>query len=163
MDEKKTTRLTALIISVIIIGLSFIKIYDWHSVGIYQGCTLACRFIYPFFHANLMHALVNAWCLLSVVFVYDNISRLRIAFAYLVTISAPAFSLEPTVGLSGVVYVLFGSISFEVGRRLYYQLWVLFYLCIGFFFPYTNAWLHLYCYACGVVAAILNKPLKIKQ
>lgn len=90
--------------------------------------------------------------------------------AYLLAVTVPVDTLggflpfdNPTVGLSGVVYVLFGSISFEVLRKRYYQCWMLFYIGIGFFMPNTNAWLHLYCYLCGFVVALLNKPIYIKR
>ena len=90
--------------------------------------------------------------------------------AYLIAVTVPVNMLgsflpfdNPTVGLSGVVYVLFGSISFEVLRRVYFQCWMLFYIAIGFLMPNTNAWLHLYCYLCGFMAALLNKPIHIKR
>ncbi len=142
--------------------LSLCGIDDWQSVGIYAGCGLWGRVLYPFFHASILHAALNAWCLLSVVFMYD-VSRLRLLFAYVIAATVPvgAFGMAmPTVGLSGVVFVLFGSLSFEVQRKAYYQVWMLFYLAMGFVFPNTNAWLHLYCYVIGVVAGVLNKPIK---
>lgn len=61
----------------------------------------------------------------------------------------------------GACFALFGSLSFEVGRKVYYQLWMLTYLIIGFLFPGTNAWVHLYCYLAGCLIALLNKPVKV--
>ena len=152
----------------LIIALSFVPIQSWQSVGIYAGCPTANRFLYPLFHANLLHAALNSWCMLSVVFIYHT-SIYRHAAAYLVAASTPVHTLSllfpsmlvPTVGYSGVVFALFGSISFEVQRKVYYQLWMIFYLATGFLFPNTNACLHLYCYLAGLVIALFVKPIKI--
>lgn len=162
MDKKKTSKAAALVIAIVSLCMFLYDVEDWSAVGIYEGCRLSGRLLYPFFHANLLHAALNAWCLLSVVFIYD-ISLWRLALAYIIAVSVPpcCFVDTPTVGLSGLVYVLFGTISFEVGRKLHYQLWLLFYLAIGFLFPNTNAWLHLYCYLVGCVVALLNKPIKV--
>ena len=62
-----------------------------------------------------------------------------------------------------MVFALFGRISFEVKRKLYYQAWMIAYLVIGFLFPNVNAWIHLYCYAIGFAVALINKPIKISK
>lgn len=162
MGKTKTTKAISLLISIIVCCLALQDIQDWSAVGIFTGCGPGCRLSYPFCHANMIHAALNAWCLLSVVFVY-KVSLLRLAFAYMAAVSVPAFCLSsvPTVGLSGLVFALFGSISFEVGRKVYYQLWMLAYLASGFLFPCTNAWVHLYCYFAGCLIALLNKPVKV--
>lgn len=170
MDRRKMEKITALSIASIVVCLSLCGIDDWQVVGLYSGCDLQGRILYPFFHANIIHAALNAWCLLSIVFIYD-ISIWRILLAFIVAFTVPVNTLggwidslsSPTVGLSGVVFFLFGSISFEVLRKWYYQMWMLFYLSIGFIFPNTNAWLHLYCYIVGFVVSLLNKPIKIER
>lgn len=162
MDKKKAGKISALIVAILVFILAIQCTQDWSAVGIYSGCGLSCRLLYPFYHANLLHAILNAWCLLSIVFIYDtSIWRLTLAYIIAVTIPSLFLSVIPTVGLSGVVFALFGSISFEVGRKLYYQLWMLAYLAIGFLFPNTNAWVHLYCYIVGLLVALLNKPVKL--
>lgn len=162
MDEKKGCKIAALLISVAVVFLSLQDITDWSLVGIYDGCGLCSRLLYPFFHAGIIHALLNVWCMVSVVFIYD-VSLSRLIFGYITALSIPTccLSVVPTVGLSGLVFVLFGSISFEVGRKLYYQLWMTTYLVIGFLFPNTNACVHLYCYIVGLLVALLNKPVKL--
>lgn len=160
----KVSKIIALVLSVLALFLSLVAIENWESVGIYTGCGPLCRAIYPFFHANIIHAALNIWCLLSIVFIYDT-TIWRLLFAYITAMSIPTLLLSatPTVGLSGIVFALFGSISFEVGRKLYYQAWMFAYLILGFVFPNTNAWIHLYCYAIGFVFALLNKPIKINR
>ena len=162
MDKKKAAKATSLLISILVFCLSLQDMADWSAVGIYTGCGLGCRMLYPLYHANLLHATLNAWCLLSVIFIYD-ISLWRFFLSYIIAVTIPPFCLSgiPTVGLSGVVFALFGSISFEVQRKAYYQLWMLAYLVAGFLFPNTNALVHLYCYMAGGAVALLNKPVKI--
>lgn len=162
MDKEKNGKISALIISVLVFCLALQGVQEWSAVGIYTGCGLGCRFSYPFYHVGLLHALLNAWCLLSIVFIY-RISVVRLVVVYLIAVFIPPLCLShtPTVGLSGVVFALYGSISFEVERKLYYQLWMFLYLAIGFLFPNTNALVHLYCYAAGFALALLNKPVKI--
>ena len=161
-------KIAALAIAAAVMGLSLSGIKDWQTVGLYPGCGWRGRLLYSFFHANLLHAALNAWCLVSMVFIYDiRIGRLLLSFVLAVTVPVGiinrvvgGFTL-PTVGLSGVVFVLFGSLSFEVLRKGYYQMWMLVYLAAGFLSPNTNAWLHLYCYLAGLAMALLNKPIKI--
>ena len=162
MDKKKAAKAMSLLVSILVFCLSLQDMTDWYAVGIYTGCGLSCRMLYPFYHANVLHATLNAWCLLSVIFIYD-ISLWRFFLSYIIAVTIPSFCLSdiPTVGLSGVVFTLFGSISFEVQRKAYYQLWMLAYLVAGFFFPNTNALVHLYCYLAGGAVALLNKPVKI--
>lgn len=168
MDTRKVEKIAAIIIALSVTALSFVHVDDWSAVGICCSCPLSNRLFYPFFHAGFLHAVLNAWCLLSVVFIYD-VSYLRMLFAYVVAVTMPVDTLgtflsldSPTVGLSGVVYALFGTISFEVARKRYFQFCMLFYIALGFLFPNTNAWLHLYCYLCGFAFACLNKPINRK-
>lgn len=169
MDKRKKEKITALLISAVVVLLPLLVSLEWNEVGIYSGCRLHGRLLYSFFHANILHAVLNAWCLLSLVFIYD-ISYWRMLLAYIIAVTVPVDILDsfinmaaPTVGLSAVVFVLFGSISFEVVRKWYYQGWMLLYLVVGFLFPNTNAWLHLYCYLVGLLVALLNKPVKSRH
>lgn len=186
MDTKKTAKITALIISIGVLCLTLMDNIDYTAVGIYAGCGTTSRLLYTFFHAGMVHAVINVWCLLSVVFIYD-ISIWRLLLSYSIAATIPIDTLTslcntvfidlnvlidtndlfnattPTVGLSGLVFVLFGSISFEVERKVYYQLWMIAYIIIGFLFPNTNAWLHLYCYLAGCIVALLNKPIIINK
>lgn len=165
--RRKTEKIIALIISLSIIALSTATISNWMDVGIYKNCPLENRLLYPFFHGGIVHAMLNAWCFISIVFIYD-ITLSRLLLAYLVAITFPMDMLYqsisivqlPTIGLSGVVFFLLASISFEVRQRWYYQLCMAFYLLIGFVFPNTNSWLHLYCYLCGILFALLNYPVQ---
>ena len=152
--RRKKEKATSLLLSIVVVVISLIGFSNWNTIGIYAGASWVGRLLYPFFHANIIHAMLNAWCLICIIFIYD-IKITRLLLAYIVAVTFP-------IGLSGVVFFLFGSISLEVSRKLYYQLWMVFYIGIGFFFPNTNAWLHLYCYLCGLVYSILNYPIIIQ-
>ena len=168
MGAGKVEKVASIVMVISVAVLSCFHVADWHSVGIYAHAPWSARLLYPFFHSGVLHAVLNGWCLLSLVFFYGMTWK-RLLVAYLIAITVPVDTLgsflpfdNPTVGLSGVVYVLFGSISFEVLRKRYYQCWMLFYIGIGFLMPNTNAWLHLYCYLCGLGVALLNKPINRK-
>lgn len=154
----------SLLLALLVLVLSFLPAPHWQAVGICQGASWTARLAYPFFHVNPLHAAINAWCLLSVVFIYEvSCRRLLLAYALAVTIPVDTLSAilplhTPAVGLSGPIFVLFGSISFEVRRVTYYQLSMAAYLLLGFLLPGVAAYVHLYCYLCGLIIALLNKP-----
>lgn len=162
MNNNFVCKTFSLLITAFVICIYLFGTHDYLAVGIYSNCALSCRILYPLFHANILHTILNTWCLLSVVFIYD-ISLWRLISSYIIAATIPSLFLSnvPTIGLSGVVFALFGAISFEVKRKLYYQLWMIAYLTVAFFFPNTNAWIHLYCYIAGLAIAVLNKPVKI--
>lgn len=159
MDKRTNEKITSIVIAVLVIVASLLN--SDYKVGAYSECECYERLLYPFFHANILHASLNAWCLLSVVFLYD-ISILRLNLSYLAAVSVPSFMLSdiPTLGMSGVVFFLFASISFEVQRKAYYQSWMFFYLALGFLLPNTNGMIHMYCYVLGLFYALLNKPIQ---
>lgn len=58
------------------------------SVAIRPGCSIIARLAYSFFHASFIHALINSWCLLSIVFLFD-IPFTYLIIAYLIAIAYP--------------------------------------------------------------------------
>lgn len=156
MVREKTAKTATLIVSVFILVASFITV-DWNVVGIANRCPLTCRFFYPFFHANIIHAIVNVWCLLCIVFLYD-ISGLRLLISYLLSVFVPDFLLNdiPTIGLSCVCYTLLGSLSFSVRRKLYFQFCMALYITVGFFLPSVNGEIHVYGYIAGLIVGFLT-------
>lgn len=169
MALEKNAKIASLAISVIVI-LIYIIYGGIPELGIREGAGVYQRFGYHLAHGSLLHVLLNVWCLLSIMFVYD-ISFGLLIVAYVLASLFPVDSLHlimpysnslllPTIGLSGICYCLMGMIAFRVKRKLYYQMWLLFYICIGFLFPNVNGWIHLYCYVAGLCIAFLTKPIK---
>lgn len=167
MDCRKNEKITAL---ATVAACIVMALYTWrnglHGMGICAGCDCSARLMYPFLHASLLHALINGYVLLAIVFRYD-ITIHRLLLAYAVAASVPADTLAgiaptmriPTVGLSGIVFFLLGSISFQVQRKAYFQSWMAFYLIVGWIMPGINPMLHLYSYIAGLIVALLNKPI----
>lgn len=169
MAQETLSRATSLALAATIIIINLLSDADGEAVGIMQGVSLFNRITYSFFHASFLHAFMNVWCLLSIVFIYPiSIWSLIVAFGIAASFPvdtlcgiSPIFCFTiPTIGLSGVCFALMGRISFMVSRKWYYQGWLIFYLILGFLFPNTNGWLHLYCYLMGMLVGFLNKPLK---
>lgn len=160
MVRQKEAKNAALLTAVVVILMSFTFVPDWSVVGVAEGAPLAARFVYSFFHASTFHALVNVWCLLSIVFLYD-VSIWRLLTAYIVAVIVPGFLLSevPTVGLSCVCYFLLGSLIFEVKRKLYFISSMALYIAVGFLFPSVNAVIHVYGYLAGLLVGLLNAPL----
>lgn len=155
---------TGLLIATYVIASALIYVPDWTVVGITAGCNLLQRIGYSFFHASFIHAIVNAWCLVSILFIY-HVSWRRMAVAYIIAVAAPDFVLSatPTVGISALCFALLGSIAFEVKRKLYYNGCMALYIFIGLLFPLVNGWLHLYSYVAGLLVGLLNMPLPCRR
>lgn len=158
--ENAKAKAAALISSAVIVLMSFIYVHDWSLVGISTDSPLAARFVYPFFHAGFLHSVINAWCLISIVFLYD-VSLLRLLTAYFVAVLAPRFLLSdmPTVGCSCICYFLLGSLFFQVRRKLWFSACMALYIAVGFLFPAVNGNIHLYGYLAGLLVGLLNAPL----
>lgn len=159
-SARSFSKAASLIIAAVILLGSFIYVPDWSVIGVAKGCTFVPRIGYSFFHVSFIHALVNAWCLLSIVFIYD-ISIWRLLTAYIVAVCVPEFLLSdvPTVGMSCVCYTLLGSLIFEVKRKLYFLSCMALYIAPGFFFSGVNAFIHIYGYLAGLIVGLLNTPL----
>lgn len=143
---------------------ALIYVPDWSAVGVSPGCNILQRLGYSFFHASLIHAAINAWCLISILFLYD-VAWWHIVMAYLIATIAPdvVLSSTPTVGLSAVCFALLGMIAYQVKRKLYYNCCMAIYIALGFLFPLVNGWLHLYCYAAGLFVGFINMPIPCRR
>lgn len=123
---------------------------------------LLCRLAYPFIHAHPLHAAVNGWVLLQLSF-RTPLTLRRLLLAFVVAWSCPAFiavwptaSSSSVVGLSGVLYALFGMWMPRVANRLRYNAIVALWLVAGLCTTSVAVGLHLYCYLLGVLFGILQ-------
>lgn len=163
MVQKKESKTAALLIAALVFLASFIYIPDWSVIGVFPSCPPWQRLFYPFFHASPIHALINAWCLLSAVFLF-NPPLWRLVVAYLIAVIIPdccltSLSLLPTVGLSVLCFALIGQVSLLCSRRIYFSASILAFIAVGFLFPSVNAWAHLYGYLAGLFVGVLTIPL----
>ena len=151
-------------------------------IGIAKDAMLWQRLAYPFFHASLAHTLINCWCLLSIVFMYD-VSAAYLIIAYLIAVTYPVntvcsfqyliFNVQysiPTVGLSAVCFALLGMVSFQAKRKLFFHFWILSFFALseitarllsayGYDITPPNNTLHLYSYVVGLMVGFLNSPM----
>lgn len=148
-------------------------------VALCKDCTILARLSYSFFHANMLHAIVNCWCLLSITFIYKT-NIYQLAFAFLMAVTFPiGFLCEyipmlatapPTVGLSAVVYCMLGQISWQSAKKWVFHIWVFSFIVASFIMPtmfteklgvpmaMPNNTLHIYCYVVGLMVGFLNYP-----
>ena len=160
MQRENETKTAALIIGVVILILSF-----WHisflKVGIYIGCHPMQYLYYPFFHANILHALLNVWTMLSVVF-YCKVNPLKFIICYIIAVLPPDFCLQsiPTIGLSGFVFALLGSVTFCFRHPVRYIIQILLFVSAGLFFNNVAVILHLWCFFCGLFVSVVSTPIK---
>lgn len=159
-DNRNISKSISLIVAVTVLAGALVYVPDWSVVGVFRGCPLIARFGYSFFHASILHAFVNVWCLLGIAFLYE-VSPWRLLSAYMIALFVPDIALSdiPTVGLSCICYALLGSLSFEVKRKLYFQICMVIYIAVGFLFPAVNVAIHLYGYIAGLIVALLNYSL----
>lgn len=166
MDKRKNEKAISLILSVILIAIYLIPI---EQQGIKIGSNITERILYPFFHANIIHLSINIWSFLCIMFIYQ-LPLKRLIIAYIIVVSFPIDTIAmalpykdiATIGLSGFVFALMGSISFEVLHKKKFQISMIISIALGFAVTNINGYIHLYCYIMGVVVAILNKPFKRK-
>lgn len=154
----------ALTLTVSVILSSLIYVPDWMAVGISYDCGILQRLGYSFFHSSFIHAALNAWCFISILFLYE-VKWWQLMVAYSIAVAAPDLVLSPvpTVGLSAVCFALLGSVAFQVKRKLYYNCCMALYVAMGFIFPFVNGWLHLYSYVAGLIVGFLNMPIPCRR
>lgn len=138
------------------IGAAALVLSPFDGGGVCVGCSLLSRFSYPLFHVNLLHAFCNAWCLISLVFLYD-LPWWKTAMAFIIAISMPSCMLTatPVVGMSGACFALMGLTVPVVRSKMMLLGWISVFLAIGFFFPNVAAWLHVYCFTVGLLAGLI--------
>lgn len=181
-SDRSLSKTAALILTAVVLSVRLIcslcDEFDIAVVGICRDAGILARLSYSFFHASLIHAIINCWCLLSVVFVY-NVPLSHLVIAYIIAVTYPADTLcgacgewvaaVPTVGLSAVCFALLGMVAFKVRRKLYFQTWIITFIAISFILPHLcslyglsvaspNNILHIYSYVAGLIVGFLNSP-----
>jgi membrane associated rhomboid family serine protease len=160
MAQETYPKVAALALSLIVLiaALLPLPVATW---GLTVTGGISSRLCYPLLHATLLHALLNVWCLLSVVFVYRvRLSTLCWAYVAAVCIPTVCLSASPTVGLSCAIFFLFGAVTWRTERRLYFTSWIIFYVVAGCLLPGTNGLAHVWGYATGLIYGLLNTPIQ---
>lgn len=138
------------------IATAALVLSPFDGAGIHVGCSWVERVTYPLFHVNLLHAFCNAWCLISLVFLYD-LPWWKVALAFIIAVSVPGLLLTetPVVGMSGACFALMGLVVPIVRSKMMLLGWISLFLVIGFMFPNVAAWVHVYCFTVGLLAGLI--------
>lgn len=160
MVHGKESKTAVLVTVLVIVVLSLLPHDVWGDVGLYAGAPCSNRFLYPLFHASFIHALVNSWCLLSIVFIHEiSIWLLLTAYMVAVLVPVPLLSEVPTVGCSCACFFLLGALIPKVRWKCRFVSSVALCIAVGFLFPSVNALVHLYGFLAGLVVSFFNMPL----
>lgn len=161
MLRRKKTKITALLLSLVMIILLFVNI-PADNVGVYQGCAFINRLTYSLFHAGVIHLSLNLWCFLSCVFLAD-ITAAALMASFLIAFTVPVYSDVPTVGLSGVCYALLGFIMLNARNKISYNVYILTSIIIPYIIlPHAvNSFVHAYCYVVAIALSIIVKLFKV--
>ncbi len=125
---------------------------DVERFALTAASPLCHRLTYMWFHAGIVHALFNVWCLLALTAVYNPRNFALVAsVAIATTCPAPLLPAAPVIGLSGACFALMGLSAAKSRGFLRFNLYALAFIAVGFLFPFVAAWLHLYCYAVGLL------------
>lgn len=152
--EKKIAKGSTLLLVLLMAPLLFME-----AKPIGMGMPFYHRFLYHFFHANLLHYMFNSWCLVSMVFAFD-LPLVDILVAYLVATFVPIVWSASAIGLSGMCFVLLGRCSFFAKDKRSYHSYIGLFLAIGLVVPTIAGFIHLYCYLVGIVYGLLIHPFK---
>lgn len=152
MENSRFFKNASLINSLILLIIPFTKLNSLNSVN----SLILKRLLYPFLSTNVMHAMLNVYCLLGLVFVY-RIKAWIIITAYLIAVTAPSPIIANTVGLSGVIYAALGIYTLHAVRICKYLLFIALSValmaCLGSMY---NTALHIYCFLIGSIISVLH-------
>lgn len=123
-----------------------LQVFSHWRVGYVGASDIRAHISYSLFHANVFHLLVNLVCLWSIR------GKVRTLPAFMVAVLAsylPQFCDEPTVGLSGWLFAVFGIMWGEYKHFLQMLKVCLPYVVLTILLPGINGWLHLWCLLLG--------------
>ena len=170
MPSRPFAKAASLVVGLVSLLLSVagaIGLLSLDGVGILSGGPFWCRLVHPFVHAGVLHALLNVYVFLQLVFFFPV--RLRhLLLAYLVSCSCPSMLAlwSPSLfhglflhgscvaGLSGVVFFLLGFVLRRVARPLRFCMVLLGWQLFGMAFGTVAVGMHLYCFAAGVLMGV---------
>lgn len=146
--------------------LIFILVYSFFGLelGYTNNSGWLSHFTYMFQHSNIIHLLLNSFSFLVVWIALQRfVKQVYILPVFIIAFAASflpyASYVEPTVGVSGVVYAMMGMFVLYLKNKglVIFLLSVLITLIVSYFVPNSNFFLHLYCLVGGVVYGMFDK------
>lgn len=158
MAQTSYAKIISLLLTPVFIAQALVGFLPTSVMMCTDAPLLACL-AYPFFHTGIVHALLNAWCFLSISFVLPT-SLWKLAAAYIIAVSVPDLWLpaSPVVGLSGFCYALLGQFTCEVPSKWLWACQIWFTILLGMILPNVAVGVHAYCFAAGTLLSALNHP-----
>lgn len=127
------------------------------SVALSPSAPLWHHLTYHFIHAGPLHWLCNSAALLSIAF-HFRLTWRNLLTAFCVCSLLPPCSPIPVVGLSAIVYYLFGRCALATARPGRFASLVLLSIACGLLLPRVAAGMHLAAFIAGLLLAALNYP-----
>lgn len=143
---------TKLVLTITILSLFFI--YDGGGASPQSG--LLPHFTYIFMHANIWHMITNLFVLWSVR------QKMNVWMGYLIAVGAswlPMWTDKPTVGMSGMLFAMFGVMWGERGDWKGFIKAGMPVILVMMVIPGINGLIHLYCYVIGFVFLFIRRRI----
>lgn len=152
MQSRKTNTANAIILLVLIV--CYLIPIDIEQVAVHKYAPIWTIFTHQLFHANILHLAGNLYVLLMV---RANIKTL--IAAYIVSVFTSLLIIEPTVGISGMLYAMLAIIFYKrnVSKKT----------CLLFaamnipmlFIPNIAAMYHITSFAAGYGVGVISKKI----
>ena len=137
--------------------------FDNSKMGYFNGSKFYTHFTYMFAHSSILHLIVNSYVVY--VSMNKNILPLKELIAVSTTIAILASfitaSVAPTVGISGILFVIIGF-SYALRPTRLNTLYMILWFCIAAISP-MNTMLHLVCFLTGLSYMIIRKKWQRKK
>lgn len=138
-----------------ILSFIFILVYIFfgHEIGFVTNSPWWTHFTYTFQHASILHLVINTLVFINVFRVMEKFLSWKVLLPaiYFIATCASFASVQsiPTVGASGMIYAMFGMMSFIVlfnsstwKQKKVFYLSILFMLCVSYFNKNSNFMVH---------------------
>lgn len=122
--------------------------------GFTHDSSVTTHLLYSFAHVNIWHLACN----LMVLWMIKN--KMAVAPAFIIAVIAsylPMYGSSPTVGMSGMLFAMFGIMWGKINKRKEALRAGLPTIIITMLIPGVNGLLHLYCYLLGIAWGTLRQ------
>lgn len=156
------------IVLLVVFAMQLLRILDASDFGFTKSSPWYTHFTYMFFHASIFHLIIN---LISIDFLIKFADKYFKSSVYVSFIAAFVLSFfagmdDPTIGVSGVIYFLFGSYLANINKARYWAGGILFiFINIATFLiaHKTNTVLHISCFIAGTTYLFTYKSILLRS
>lgn len=150
-----------IVVITLFIAIYLLSLLTGQMCGTSSGTPFWRHFVYMFFHANLLHLLLNCYSLWFVIHdrTYNIVQHLGLIYLISVLSSIIIVTEASTVGASAMV---FGGVGIGMSANHSVKTWLLVIaiLISGYFMKSVNADIHVVSFLLGLVVTKVYKQLK---